>query len=86
MNWGMKMSVNFLHGYVRFTEGNQWNNISEMGFWIEGEDEDVYNKLRKIMKQQRVEAYLIELVSQPQKSGMLPLPQNKLEYITKESE
>lgn len=84
MNWGMKMSANFLHGYVRFTEGNRWNNISEMELWIDGEDEDIYHKLRKIMKQQGVDAYLIKLV--PQKPGMLPLPQNKLEYITKESE
>ena len=82
MNWGMNMSVNFLHGYIKFTEENKWNNISKIGFWIETENE--YDELRKIMKQQGIDAYLIELV--PQKPGMLPLPQNRLEYITKESE
>ena len=82
MNWGMNMSINFLRGYIKFTEGNKWNNISKIGFWIETENE--YDELRKIMKQQGIDAYLIELV--PQKPGMLPLPQNRLEYITKESE
>ena len=78
----MSMSINFLRGYIRFKEGNKWNNISEIGFWIETENK--YDELRKIMKQQGIDAYLIELV--PQKPGMLPIPQNKLEYITKESE
>ena len=80
MKWGMNMSIDFLHGYVKFTEEDSWHNISSGRLWLEGG----YDELRKIMKQQAVYAYLIELVSQ--KPGMLPLPQTKLEYITKESE
>lgn len=78
MNWGMNVLINFLYGYLKFREKDEeWYKISPTELWIDGD----YNTLEKIMKQQKVSAWLIRLIPCPE--TIKPLPSGKISYIEK---
>lgn len=74
----MNVSINFLHGYIKFKETDEeWTKISAPGMWLDGG----YDELDRIMKQQKVFAWLLELIPCPE--GIKPLPQGQIAYIEK---
>ena len=74
------LKTNFLHGYIKFKDDEDWNKINFPSMWIEGD----YNDLAIIMQQQKVAHYLMELIPCP--DSITPDPRMKIMKIQKEGE